>query len=51
MHTGELDKSTLNRRAIIDYDRSYREDYIVGLIEKAAVSWEGVGDADEWWPP
>ena len=48
IHTGELDKSTLRLLEIIDYDRTYKEDYIAGLIKKATVSWEGVGDADEW---
>lgn len=48
IHNGEIDKSTLKLVEIIDYDRNYKEDYIAGLIQKATVSWEGVGDADEW---
>lgn len=48
IHTGELDKSTLKLLEIIDYDRKYKKDYIAGLIQKATVSWEGIGDADEW---
>jgi len=48
IHTGEFDKSALRLLEIIDYDRSYANDYLEGLITKATVSWEGIGDADEW---
>lgn len=48
IHTGEMDKSTLRLLEIIDYDRSYKEDYIADLISKATTSWQGIGDADEW---
>lgn len=46
--SGEMDKSSLKLLEIIDYNPSYREDYIKSLINKARKSWEGVGDADEW---
>ncbi len=48
LHTGEIDKTTLELVEIIDYDRKYNEEYLNGLIKKATASWEGVGDADEW---
>jgi hypothetical protein len=48
IHTGELDKSTLGLVEIIDFDRSYKEEYISGLIKKATPSWEDIGDVDEW---
>lgn len=48
VNTGEFDKSTLKLLEIIDYNPSYREDYIKGLINKARKSWEGISDADEW---
>lgn len=48
IRTGEIDKSTLSLLGIIDYNRSYTEDYISGLINKATRTWEGVLDADEW---
>jgi hypothetical protein len=48
LNTGEFDKSTLRLLEIIDYNPSYNEDYIKGLINKARKSWEGIGDADEW---
>ena len=48
LSSGEIDKSTLNLLEIIDYDPSFKEDYIKGLISKARKSWEGVGDPDEW---
>ena len=43
-----IDKSSLHLIEIIDYDRSYNEEYLNDLILKAKPSWEGVGDADEW---
>lgn len=48
VNTGEMDKSTLQLLEIIDYNPSYKEDYIKNLINKARKSWEGIGDADEW---
>lgn len=48
VRTGEIDKSNLKSLEIIDYNPSYQEDYIKGLINKARKSWEGVRDADEW---
>lgn len=46
--TGEIDKSTLRLLEIIDYSPSYKEDYIMGLINKARESWTGITDTDEW---
>jgi hypothetical protein len=46
--TGEIDKSSLKLLEIINYNPSYKEDYIKSLINKARKSWEGVRDADEW---
>lgn len=48
VHTGEIDKSSLKLEEIIDYDRTYNEEYLNELIRKAKPSWAGVGDADEW---
>ncbi len=46
--TGDIDRSSLKLLEIIDYNPSYKEDYIKGLINKARKSWEGINDADEW---
>lgn len=46
--SGEIDKSTLKLVAIIDYNPSFKEDYINSLIKKAKKSWGDVPDADEW---
>lgn len=46
--TGEIDKGSLTLIEIIDYDRSFNEDYLNSLIRKAKPSWHGIGDADEW---
>ena len=32
----------------IDYNPSFKEDYIKALIKKAKKSWSDVADADEW---
>ncbi|MBN8678200.1 MAG: hypothetical protein J0M29_08240 [Chitinophagales bacterium] len=48
VRSGELDKNSLELIDIIDYNPSYKEDYIKGLIKKAKKSWEDVPDADEW---
>lgn len=46
--TGEIDKASLKLVQIIDYNPSFKEDYINSLISKAQKSWAGVTDADEW---
>ena len=46
--TGEIDKLSLKLIEIIDYNPSYQEDYLTGLINKARESWMGIKDADEW---
>lgn len=46
--TGELDKSELKLVDIIDYNPSYKEDYIKSLIIKAKKSWGNATDADDW---
>lgn len=46
--TGEIDKTTLRLIEIIDYNPTYKEDYIKGLINKARNSWAGISDADDW---
>lgn len=46
--TSDIDKSSLELIDIIDYNPSFKEDYLNNLIKKAKKSWAGVGDADEW---
>lgn len=46
--SGEIDKNSLRLSDIIDYNPSYKEDYIQSLITKAKKSWSDVADADEW---
>lgn len=46
--SGEIDKQNLKLLEIIDYNPSFREDYINKLIKKATKSWSGVNDADAW---
>lgn len=46
--TGEIEKNSLRLIDIIDYNPSYKEDYIKSLITKAKKSWTDVKDADEW---
>ena len=48
MRTGEIDKNALLLIDIINYNPSYKEDYIKSLINKAKKSWSDVKDADEW---
>jgi hypothetical protein len=36
------------QNAEVDYNPSYKEDYIKSLITKAKKSWADVKDADEW---
>ncbi len=44
----EIDKNSLELIDIIDYQPSFKEDYIKSLIQKAKKSWSDVADADEW---
>lgn len=46
--TGEIDKNTLQLIDIINYNPSFKEDYIKSLIKKAKKNWSDVADADEW---
>jgi len=46
--TGELDKSELKLVDIIDYNPSFKEDYLKSLIKKAKNSWGNITDADDW---
>ena len=46
--TGEIDKNSLRLIDIINYNPSFKEDYIKSLIKKAKKSWSDVTDADEW---
>jgi hypothetical protein len=46
--TGEIEKNSLRLIDIVDYNPSYKEDYIKSLITKAKKSWADVKDADEW---
>ncbi|MGD9629263.1 MAG: hypothetical protein AB7V18_08465 [Pyrinomonadaceae bacterium] len=48
VRNGEIDRSSLKLLEIIDYDRKFEEDYLVGLIKKASESWKGINNADEW---
>lgn len=46
--SAEIDRTTLQLVDIIDYNPSFKEDYINSLIKKARKSWSDVPDADEW---
>lgn len=46
--SGEVNKNSLQLVDIIDYNPSYKEDYIQTLIQKAKKSWADTTDADEW---
>ncbi len=46
--TAEIDKNSLELIDIIDYNPSFKEDYLNSLIKKAKRSWADVPDADEW---
>lgn len=46
--SADLDKKSLVLIDIIDYNPSFKEDYLNSLINKAKKSWAGVTDADEW---
>lgn len=46
--TGEIDKKSLTLIELINYSPRYNEKYLEDLIEKAAPSFKGIGDADEW---
>lgn len=47
--TGEIDTSNLNFIEFIDYNKSYNDDYLKGLREKANQTWLKSGfNADEW---
>ncbi len=45
--TGELDPKSLQLITLIDYDPSYDEDYLNGLIHKAKKNWKGV-NPEQW---
>ncbi len=46
--TGEIDKSSLEFKDLIDYEQSYDEKYLQSLRDKAKKSWLGNIDADKW---
>lgn len=46
--TGEIDKSTLIFKEIVEYTPKFDEDYLNSLINKATKSWKGIKDADGW---
>ncbi len=46
--TADIDKNSLELIDIINYNPSFKEDYIKSLIKKAKKSWADVNDADEW---
>ena len=48
LRTGEIEKNSLWLIDIIDYNPSFKEDYINSLIQKAKKSWSEVTDADDW---
>ena len=48
VETGEIDKSSLKFKEIIDYYPAYDEEYITKLRQKAKKSWQGVSDPDKW---
>lgn len=48
IRSAEIDKNSLTLMDIIDYNPSFKEDYLNSLIKKAKKSWAGIGDADEW---
>lgn len=48
IRSGEVDKDSLHLLEIIDYNPSFKEDYIQSLIKKAKKSWADTPDADEW---
>ena len=46
--TAEIDKNSLQLIDIIDFNPTFKEDYLHNLIKKATKSWADVPDADEW---
>jgi hypothetical protein len=48
IETGEIDKSSLKFKEIIDYYPVYDEEYLNKLRQKAKMSWQGVTDPDKW---
>lgn len=48
LDTGEIDKNSFELVELIDYQPKFDANYLDGLINKAASSWETVTDADEW---
>ena len=48
VETGEIDKSSLRFKEIIDYYPVYDEQYLKNLRQKAKKSWQGITDPDKW---
>lgn len=48
LKTFEMDRSSLTLLDLFDYDQQYSEDYLDGLLKKAAPAWSSVADADQW---
>lgn len=48
IRSGELDMSSLELLEMKQYDPSFNEQYLAGLIKKATPKWQGVDDVDEW---
>jgi len=46
--TGEIDKNTLLFKEIVEYSPKYDEDYLNGLIKKAAKTWNDISNTDKW---
>ncbi len=46
--TGEIDKTSLKFRELIDYEQTYDERYLKSLRDKAKKSWLSQIDADTW---
>ncbi len=48
LKTFEMDRTSLTLLELFDYDQQYSEDYLDGLLKKAAPAWSGVADVDQW---
>ena len=48
IRSGELDMSSLELLEMKQYDPSYNEQYLAGLIKKATPKWLEIEDVDEW---
>jgi hypothetical protein len=48
LRTFEMDRGSLTLLDLFNYDQQYSDDYLDGLLKKAAPAWSGVADADQW---